>query len=879
MLVLFILTRGTVLGASKTWNGGGGDNNWNTGANWGGSAPVANDILFFGGSTRLGPTNNITADTNFAGITFNSGAGAFTLSGNRITLGGNVTNSTNLQTINLAMILSANRTFTTLTGGGNLTIGGVLSETGGARGIIKAGAGTLTLSGVNTYTGATTVSAGILKAGVASVANTSGAFGNNSAVTLANTAGVTLDITGFNTQIGSLTGGGATGGNVTLGAATLTTGGDNTSPAAYAGVISGTGGLTKIGTGTQTLSGINTYTGGTTLTLGTLQLSGSGTLGSTSGTLTVNGGTLDLNGTSQGVGNFTGSGGTILNNSTGTNVTLTIGNGNGTGGNYSGVIADHTSGTGTVALTKTGSGTITLSGTNTYSGGTAFNAGTISISSDANLGASSGGLTFNGGTLQSTNDVVGSRAIIMTGAGAFSGAFGKTLEESGAVSGNGNLTVAGSGTLILSGSGSNGTGTTTVSGAVLSLRGTVSLGSGVLTLSGGLLELGNGNFTRALGAGAGQVNMSGAGGSGFAAFGADRTVNLGGSGATVTWGAGNFVASGQTLYLGTPTADSMVDFQNPINLNLASRTITVTNGVGTGIDAKLSGVISGTGASNFVMSAVGFAPWNPGSLLLSNGNNSYAGTTTISAGTLLLGANATGTAGNTVLGSGATDVLVGNTTGALNAGLLTNGAFTISRNIRAQSGNTGTISIGGYTADASTFSGNVFLGTNSVATGKSVTFTAASNGTVTFSGIIQNPTGVTTPGSVTKSGAGIVIFSGANTYTGSTTVNDGTLRLGLNNAVPTASTVVVSSGGTLDNGGFTLAGNGIATLSVQNGGTLRLGGSTGFPTNYGSVTLGTSSTVEYAAQPADSCASELRKSHREQCERRNTCRTCRSGHH
>lgn len=123
-------------------------------------------------------------------------------------------------------------------------------------GLTKMDAGTLALSGASTYTGPTTVSAGTLKAGVASVANTSGPFGNNSAVTMANVSGAILDITGFNTQIGSLTGGGATGGNVTLGAATLTVGADNTSPAAYAGAISGTGGaLVKIGTGLLTLSG------------------------------------------------------------------------------------------------------------------------------------------------------------------------------------------------------------------------------------------------------------------------------------------------------------------------------------------------------------------------------------------------------------------------------------------------------------------------------------------------------------------------------------------------------------------------------------------------------------------------------------------------
>ena len=153
------------------------------------------------------------------------------------------------------------------------------SSTGG--GLTKLGANNLTLSGANTYTGATTVTGGSLIAGVASVANVSGAFGNNSAVSLANTAGVSLDITGFNTQIGSLSGGGATGGNVTLGAATLTIAGNNASPVTYAGVISssGAGGLTKIGTGTQILSGDNTYTGATTVSNGILRVNGSHTGG------------------------------------------------------------------------------------------------------------------------------------------------------------------------------------------------------------------------------------------------------------------------------------------------------------------------------------------------------------------------------------------------------------------------------------------------------------------------------------------------------------------------------------------------------------------------------------------------------------------------
>ena len=96
------------------------------------------------------------------------------------------------------------------------------------------------------------------------------AIADTSAVTLANVAGATLDLNGTNETIGSLAGGGATGGNVTLGAGTLTTGiATNTT---YTGVISGTGGSDKAGTGIFTLSGANTYTGATTINAGTLTL-------------------------------------------------------------------------------------------------------------------------------------------------------------------------------------------------------------------------------------------------------------------------------------------------------------------------------------------------------------------------------------------------------------------------------------------------------------------------------------------------------------------------------------------------------------------------------------------------------------------------------
>ena len=187
----------------------------------------------------------------------------------------------------------------------NLTISGNVSGPGGWS---VNGTATLTnnsalLSGINTYTGPTTVNNGTLRAGRASVANVSGAFGLNSAVTMANSATARIDLNSFDTQIGSLTGGGPLGGNVINShasiTATLTVGGNNTSPAAYAGLVSGSRlALCKIGSGTLTLSGANTYTGDTVVQNGTLSLSptvAGGYLSDTADVKLYTGGILDLN--------------------------------------------------------------------------------------------------------------------------------------------------------------------------------------------------------------------------------------------------------------------------------------------------------------------------------------------------------------------------------------------------------------------------------------------------------------------------------------------------------------------------------------------------------------------------------------------------------
>ena len=153
------------------------------------------------------------------------------------------------------------------------------------------------------------------------------------------------------------------------------------------GAVSGPRGLT-LNAGSLILNGVNSYTGGTTLNTGTnLKLGADAALGVANGTLTVNtGGFLNLNGASPTVGTLTGTGGTIANDATGTNVVITLGSGNTGGGTYAGIIADHTTGTGTLALTKLGTATATLSGANSYTGLTSVSNGRLQLNGSAAAG-------------------------------------------------------------------------------------------------------------------------------------------------------------------------------------------------------------------------------------------------------------------------------------------------------------------------------------------------------------------------------------------------------------------------------------------------------------------------------------------------------------
>ncbi len=333
-----------------------------------------------------------------------------------------------------------------------------LSGTGA---LVKQGAGTLTLSGANAYTGGTTVAAGTL------------AIGN----------------------------GGTTGsilGDVVVGTgATLAF--NRSDAVSFPGAVSGGGALTQQGSGTLTLTGANSYSGGTIVAAGTLAIGNGGTAGSILGDIVVDAGAvlafnrsdaITFAGTVSGAGTLTqlGSGTLILIGSNsyvgGTIVaagTLAIGNG-GTAGSIGGNVAIGTGATlmfdrsddvtfaGTLSgpgtLVQAGGGTLTLSGSNSQ-GGTVVTAGALAIASPANLGP--GFLSLENGTsVLFTGSGRYGQVISIAGDPSFDVADGQTVTIASGIAGTGELVKIDAGTLILDG-GNLYAGATTVAAGTLIL--------------------------------------------------------------------------------------------------------------------------------------------------------------------------------------------------------------------------------------------------------------------------------------------------------------------------------------------------------------------------------------------------------------------------
>ena len=544
----------------------------------GGTGTLDADSIFrYSGAAVTATPATLTANRNLGDLEVSSGAlrvltastgtvQDLRVSGGTLDLDANTGRT--FATISLTGGTLTNGTFATAeTNYTGLQTGTVAGRLTGAKQLIKNSAGTLTLSGNNDYSLSTVVQSGTL------AITTSSALTGSSSLEV---TGGTLDLGGttLNKFITSLTNGGiiqngsflrssVTGwtlANGTISANLTTTG---------AGAIN----ITKNTAGTVTLSGANSHAGSTLVAAGTLQLSGSGTLGS--GNVTVSGGTLNLGTASitNTLGALTGGGavnnGTITNNSGAYDVQS---------GSIGAILA------GSNGLSKSTAGNVTLSGANTYSGNTTISAGTLALSGAGTFGT--GTVTGSGGTIDLGGKSITNTVGALTGGaqiinGTFTNNAGTYDLQSGTMgtvlSGSNVLTKTGAGTVTLNAANTY-TGNTTIS------AGTLALGASGSFANSPVINLGTSGSP-------GTLNLT-AKGSAFA-FSTSQTVSGYG---TINIGTGNTVTINGTLAPGnSPGITSVIG-----NLTMAPTTVTNmeiisrTGAAGTAFDQ-----VSVTGALTF----------------------------------------------------------------------------------------------------------------------------------------------------------------------------------------------------------------------------------------------------------------------------------------
>jgi autotransporter-associated beta strand protein len=745
----------------------------------------------------------------------------------------------------------------------NVTFDGVISGTGT---VSQIGTGTVTLTAANTYTGATSITTGtVVLSGNGSIAasssvgvggtldisaTSSGASvksltgagtiqlgGQTLTITAASgtftgvitgSGGVTMNggtelLSGANTYTGATI---VNGGTLQLGASTIaynitdnaTLGFNSASAIAMTGVVSGSGGLAQSGAGVTTISTVQTYTGATTISAGTLALSGPGSIATSSGVTDNSIFSVAASTSTPSITSLSGIGTVNLGSQT---LILTSAQ-----GSFSGTI------TGTGGLTLLAGGE-TLSGVNTYTGVTTISGGTLYVAGTSSLSASSK-VVDNGGL--DISSVGGSSGAATTSIISLSGSGSVTLGPktlvltgaadtfSGTISGSGGLTVNG-GIETLTGV-SSYTGTTTISAGTLALSGAGRLSSAGVVADSGVFDIS---------AATGAVTLASLSGNGTVNLGA-QTLNLAnastvfsgsisGTGA-LTISGGTQILSGANSYTGGTT--------------IAAGTLQIGNSSSIGAivgDVADSGTLSFDRSDTMVFSGVISGTGNvlqtgDGTTILTAANT-YTGGTTITTGTLQIGdGGATGSItgdvtdygtlafgrtdatsfGGTISGVGGVTFVSGTTSfttaqsysGATlidagadfvlaSGGSISNSSLVTDYGVLDLSSASGTTRI---TALAG--SGSVILGGQSL---------ALTGGSGTFSGTISGSGGLTVTG-------GSQVIAGTQAYTGATSVSGG--KLTVNGSIASSSGVIVSSAGTLGGSGT------VSSLSV-NGGTVAPG--------------------------------------------------------
>jgi len=627
--------------------------------------------------------------------------------------------------------------------------------------------------------------------------------------------------------------------------------------------------LVKTGTGQWTLSGSNSYSGGTTINGGVLAITnknalGTGglSLGTSTGTSTILattaltganaiannltagaagpmiiGGSNDMeftgtvfgsaNTTSRtltinNTGSTTFSGPVFITSGTGSGVGLTI-NGSGVS-SINGAIANSSTTGSLSTLTYAGSGKLTLSGTNTFTGGLTVSSGTLSVGSINESGTAG---VFGSGTSVTLGSAANVATLEYTGA---SGTTGRVFTL-GSSTGTGTLLVSNASTnLTLN---TNGTILNSVGGSGVFVK----AGSGTLSLTGTNNGI-SGPATFVINQGVVNAAHSGAGGASNQAIRSINTI-INNSGTLLLGTGGN---GDQIISTGTVTVNSGGVFDlNGLNEGIGSLANTdsggvITNNAGIGTTSQLAttnGVTYSFGGRILDGATGGTVSLqvSSGAFATLSGSNTYSGPTAVTSGTLSVSSinSVSGTAHLAASNLGAPTTIANGTIGlgttSATGVLVYTGAGETTDRVVNMLGTTG-----GAILDQSG-SGLLKFTSDLTATGvgtKTLTLRGSTAGTGEISGAIVNssPANVT---SVLKTGSGTWTLSGQNTYTGSTSVSAGTLLI--NGTVSGSSAVTVASGATLGGSG-TVGGS----VGISSGGILSPGNSPGILST-GNLTL------------------------------------------
>jgi fibronectin-binding autotransporter adhesin len=667
-------------------------------------------------------------------------------------------------------------------GSGTLAFSGNISDggTGGQIALtLNHGGDVTTLSGTNSYSGATLINASnTLKAG------STGAFSSNSALTDSGT----LDTTGFNTTVGSITG----SGTVILGAANLSFGAiNNASPVTFAGTFTSTtgGGITKVGTGTQILSGASTYNGTTNINGGVLNLGVAD--GGTTGPL-GNGGIIDFGG---GILQYSSVNNTDYSAriAAGTSTSAVAIGTNGQTITFATGLNSSQSG-GLTVSDVTGLGKLILTGSNAYTGTTQINVG-------ATLQLGAGGTT---GALANTSPITDSGLLAFNRANTV--VQGVDFSTAG-ITGTGGLTQAGTGTVVLNAQNAY-QGTTTLAAGVLQANAADNVGTsgalgngGNITFTGGTLQYTSASagtdYSSRIKSSGGAISLDT--NSQNVTF--NSGLNNSNSGGLTKLGLGTLTLTGNNLYTGTTTISAgILNTQN----NLGSNSGAVN--VATGATLQIEGVGSLGSGKTLTLNGTGAAGATGALESVDDGGadgNTFAGA-------VLLGSNATVAADFTDGSGGYGLTLSGNVALAGSTMTLAGSGNGDLSGVISDSGPAGQVSVSSGTWTLSGSTANTYTGGTTVSGG--TLYANNTSGSSTGSGNV-NVTGGTLAGSGTIAGA-VTVASGGNFYSGAAQAQgysgSATNTTGNVNASP----VDGSGGGT--GGGTTLT----STLAVNAGSTL-----------------------------------------------------------